>query len=355
MKERLGDRPGAAQAPEHRRTALSDDSGRFFTAQPIQVRPPSAAYQLRKLVARNELATAAHTPAEQENRPSSCGKLSPTVHSSVKRSGVLGMLEALWVFRKFVFGMVSREFRGRYLGSLLGGMWAILTPLATILIYLIVFSAVMRGKLPSAASAQGDSLSYGLFLCTGILVWGFFAEVVGRCQVVFVESANLLKKMSFPRITLPVIVLLSAALNFLLVAIVFVILLLVVERFPGEAMLAFLPLLVVQQGFAVGLGILLGTLHVFFRDVGQFWAVLLNLWFWSTPIVYPIAILPENVRDVLAWNPLTPLFLSYQQIVLDNAWPAWGDLGLPLGAALLFAVAGLLVFRKLSGEMVDEL
>lgn len=265
------------------------------------------------------------------------------------------MLEALWVFRRFVFGMVSREFRGRYRGSLLGGVWAVLTPLATILIYLVVFSAVMRGKLPSAAGAQSDSLSYGLFLCTGILIWGFFAEVVGRCQVVFVESANLLKKMSFPRITLPVIVLLSAALNFLFVAVLFVVLLLVLERFPGEAMLAFVPLLLVQQGFAIGLGILLGTLHVFFRDVGQFWAVLLNLWFWSTPIVYPLAILPEGVRGALAWNPLTPLFLSYQSIVLDNAWPAWADLTLPLACAALFLVLGLVVFRRLSGEMVDEL
>lgn len=265
------------------------------------------------------------------------------------------MLEALWVFRRFVFGMVGREFRGRYLGSLLGGVWAILTPLATILIYLVVFSAVMRGKLPGVGGEAGDSLSYGLFLCTGILIWGFFAEVVGRCQVVFVESANLLKKMSFPRITLPVIVLLSAALNFALVAIVFIALLLILQRFPGEAMLAFLPLLVVQQGFAIGLGILLGTLHVFFRDVGQLWSVLLNLWFWSTPIVYPISILPEGIRELLAWNPLTPLFLSYQRIVLDNAWPGWTDLRWPLLVAVAFLLVGLVVFKRLSGEMVDEL
>ena len=154
---------------------------------------------------------------------------------------------------------------------------------------------------------------------------------------------------------LPVIVLLSATLNFLLVALVFVALLLVVGRFPGPAMLAFLPLLIVQQGFAIGLGILLGTLHVFFRDVGQFWAVLLNLWFWSTPIVYPIAILPENIRNILSWNPLTPLFLSYQRIVLDNTWPTWVDLQRPLLVATVFLVLGLVVFRKLSGEMVDEL
>ncbi|MDX1385242.1 MAG: ABC transporter permease [Thermoanaerobaculia bacterium] len=265
------------------------------------------------------------------------------------------MLEALWVFRKFVLSMVARDFRGRYLGSLLGGLWAVLTPLATILVYLVVFSAVMRGKLPGAAGERGDALSYGLFLCTGILIWGFFAEVVTRCQTVFVESANLLKKMSFPRITLPVIVLLTAVLNFALVALVFGGLLLVAGRFPGASVLAFVPLLAVQQGLAVGLGILLGTLHVFFRDVGQVWTVLLNLWFWATPIVYPVAILPEEMRSLLNWNPLAPLFLSYQRIVLDNVWPDWGELWLPAAVAAGFLGLGLFVFRRLSGEMVDQL
>jgi homopolymeric O-antigen transport system permease protein len=271
--------------------------------------------------------------------------------TTVTRSGLPGMLQALWVYRKFVLGMVGREFRGRYMGSLLGALWAVLGPLATILIYLVVFSAVMRGRLPG----NNDPLAYGLFLCTGILVWGYYAEVVGRCQVVFVESANLLKKMSFPRITLPVIVLLSASLNFLFVAVLFLLLLVVVGRFPGLALLAFLPLLAVQQAFAVGLGILLGTLHVFFRDIGQLWIVLLDLWFWGTPIVYHVDILPDRVRRVIEWNPLTPLFEAYQTIVLEGAWPSPRRLVLPAAAALIALLAGLVCFRRLSGQMVDEL
>jgi lipopolysaccharide transport system permease protein len=270
---------------------------------------------------------------------------------TVTRSGLPGMAQALWVYRKFVLGMVGREFRARYMGSLLGGVWAVLTPLATILIYLVVFSAVMRGRLPGSR----DSLAYGLFLCTGILVWTYFAEVVGRCQVVFVESANLLKKMSFPRITLPVIVLLSASLNFLFVAVLFLVLLVVVGRFPGPAMLAFLPLLAIQQAFAIGIGILLGTLHVFFRDVGQFWAVLLNLWFWGTPIVYALDLLPAPAQAVIRWNPLTPLFQSYQHIVLEGVWPSLGSLLFPALVAIVSLVAGLVCFRRLSGQMVDEL
>ena len=271
--------------------------------------------------------------------------------TTVTKSGLPGILQALWVYRKFVFSMVAREFRSRYQGSLLSYLWAILTPVLTIAIYLGVFSLVMRGRFPGA----DDPLSYGLFLCTGILVWGFFAEVVSKSQAVFVDSANLLKKMNFPRITLPIIVLLSGMINFALVGAVFIVLLLVLGRFPGAAVLAFVPLLAIQQGFAIGLGILLGTLHVFFRDIGQLWLVVVNLWFWLTPIVYHVDILPERFRALSRWNPLTPLFLAYQDIVLENAWPRWSELGLSAMAAVVFLALGLLTFRRLSGEMVDEL
>ncbi len=262
------------------------------------------------------------------------------------------MLQALWAYRKFVLGMVGREFRGRYTGSLLGVLWAVLSPLAMILVYLVIFSAVMRGRLPGG---QSDSLAYGIFLCTGILVWGFFSEVVGKCQTVFLEYANLLKKMSFPRITLPVIVLLTAAVNFALVAALFLVLLLAVGRFPGAAMVAFVPLLALQQAFAVGLGILLGTLHVFFRDVGQAWSVVFNLWFWVTPIVYHLEILPEEMQRLIRLNPLTPLFLTYQRIVLENRWPVWEELTAPLVLTAIVLPAALLAFRRLSDDMVDEL
>ncbi len=271
---------------------------------------------------------------------------------SLGRRGLLGMARALWLYRRFVASMVRREFVSRYLGSLLGAIWALITPLVTILIYLLIFSAVMRGKLPGES---GDSLGYGIFLCTGILIWTYFAEVVSRCQGTFVENANLLKKMSFPRITLPIIALLNGTLNFALVSVLFVALLAVVGRFPGIEVVAFLPLLALQQALALGIGILLGTLHVFFRDVGQIWLVTVNLWFWVTPIVYHQDILPEGTRWILRLNPLTPLFVAYQRIVLESAWPDWRTLLPTLVLAVVMLGLGLFAFRSLSGEMVDEL
>jgi lipopolysaccharide transport system permease protein len=261
------------------------------------------------------------------------------------------MLRALWRYRSFVLGMVGREFRSRYVGSLLGLSWSVLTPLATILIYLVVFSQVMRGRLPG----RGDALSYGVFLCTGILVWGLFAEVVVRSQGVFLEYANLLKKLAFPRITLPVVVLLASLLHFAIVGALFLALLALVGRLPGPALVAFVPLLALQQALAVGLGILLGTLNVFFRDIGQLVGVGLNLWFWGTPIVYHLDLLGERARALVAANPLTPLFLAYQGIVLEGSWPRWATLAPTLVAAALALALGVFAFRRLSGDMVDEL
>src|SRR5215475_6035191 len=129
------------------------------------------------------------------------------------------MLGGLWRYRSFILGMARREFQARYLGSVLGSLWAILNPLTMVFIYTVIFGHVMRNRVPGV----DDALGYGIFLCAGLFTWAMFTEVVQRSVAVFVEQGNLLKKMSFPRASLPAIVLLSAAVNF---AIVFAIVLL---------------------------------------------------------------------------------------------------------------------------------
>jgi len=121
------------------------------------------------------------------------------------------------------------------------------------------------------------------------------------------------------------------------------------------ALLALVPLLVLQMIFAAGLGLLLGILNVFFRDVGQLFGICLQFWFWLTPIVYPITILPPSIQQLLALNPLTPLMQSYQNLFLYNQWPAWHSLVPLLVIGPLLCVMGLRMFRQRGGEMVDEL
>jgi lipopolysaccharide transport system permease protein len=261
------------------------------------------------------------------------------------------MLRNLWRYRSFVLGMASREFRARYLGSVLGSVWAVIHPLTLVFIYTVIFGHLMRSRLPGV----DDALGYGIFLCAGIFTWGAFTEILQRSVTVFLENGNLLKKMSFPRATLPAIVLISALLNLAIVFGILLLILLVMGRFPGWSVLGLLPLLLVQQALALGLGIALGVLNVFFRDVGHLLAIALQLWFWFTPIVYPVTILGERTQALVHLNPMTDIVAGYQGILLHGTWPTWHvylpQLGLAIGALLL----GRALFRRLSGELADHL
>ena len=260
-------------------------------------------------------------------------------------------MRAVWQYRGFVWGMVGREFRLRYLHSLLGSAWALLNPAAMIAIYTLVFSQVMRARLPGL----DDAFAYSIYLCAGLLAWNYFSELVGRCLTVFLDNAALLKKVSFPRSSLPVVLLLSSTVNFAIIFGLFLCVLLAVGRFPGWVVLAMLPLLALQQAFALGLGILLGVLNVFFRDVAQLVGVALQFWFWLTPIVYSTALLPAQVRVAFAWNPMARLVGAYQQILLAGTWPDWSQFGLHAVGALAILILAFVAFDRLEGEMIDEL
>ena len=260
-------------------------------------------------------------------------------------------LLALWQYRAFIFGSTKREFQMKYKNSLLGFAWPILNPLALILVYTLVFSNIMGARLPGAESIY----SYSIYLCIGIITWSLFAEITSRSQTVFLDNANLLKKLNFPRLCLPVVVIFNACLNLLIIFSLFILFLLVTNQFPGWVILAVIPLLLIQIGFAIGLGINLGVLNVFFRDIGYFYGVALQFWFWLTPIVYSVNILPETIRPLIALNPLSSLMEAYQTIFIKQQWPEWSSLWYIIILALLLNLNGLRLFRKRSGEMVDLL
>lgn len=109
------------------------------------------------------------------------------------------------------------------------------------------------------------------------------------------------------------------------------------------------------MAFAIGLGIIVGVLNVFFRDIGQFFSVVLQFWFWLTPIVYTAKILPPSVEPYVRWNPMTPLIAAYQDILVYGQWPNWNSLIYPTLLALVLTMLALRLFRKRVGEMVDEL
>lgn len=262
------------------------------------------------------------------------------------------MFRSLWQYRGFIFANVRREFQQRYTNSLFGGIWAVLNPLTMIIIYTIIFAGIMRPRL---AGQEDNFFAYSIYLCAGIITWGAFADTVVRMQGVFIQYGNLIKKSNFPRSCLPIIVALAVLIDFLIIMSLYLLFLLLVCHFPGKVLWAFPAVFMIQLAFALGLGLLTATLNVFFRDVGQFVGVLLQFWFWLTPIVYSSSILPEAMRGWLNLNPMYPIISTYQDLFLHHTWPDWQSLiGTALLATALLLFAGM-AFLKLAGEIVDEL
>lgn len=261
------------------------------------------------------------------------------------------LLRDLWRHRGFIASLVRREFRLRSARAVWGSAWLVIQPAIQIVIYTVIFAEVLRAKLPG----ESDRMAYGLFLCAGVITWGYFAELVSRSQTLFLDHADLLKTIRFPRSALPVSLLVSATINFAIVASLFLVALLVLGRWPGWSLVAAVPLLACQAALGLGLGILTGTLNVFYRDVGQAVSVILQFWFWLTPIVYPFETVPEALRGWFVWNPMLHLVSGYQGIVLGHGMPEWRAV-LAVGALAAFlGLAAWAVFRALSPDLVDEL
>jgi lipopolysaccharide transport system permease protein len=262
-----------------------------------------------------------------------------------------GMLRECWEFRDFIFASVKRDFVSRYLGTQLGFFWAIAQPLAMLAIYTLIFAQFMKPSLPGHESKY----AYSIYLCAGILSWQLFSELLNRSVGVFVRNANLLKKVNLPKLSLPIIATLSSLSNFAVVLVLFLGFLAAIGSFPVNAILALIPALVLIVAFALGLGVLLGTINVFYRDVEQGTSMLLQFWFWLTPIVYPGRTLPGLFASVLAWNPMWPIVNFVQTIFLEDRIPAWSPLLYPAIVAVALLLLGLFAFRRLSGEIVDVL
>lgn len=264
---------------------------------------------------------------------------------------IISRLRHLYRYKGFILGSVKREFQSKYQNSLLGATWTVLNPLAMIVVYTVIFSQIMRAKLPGIDS----TFAYSIYLCAGVLTWGLFSEIVTRAQNTFLEHANLLKKLSFPRLCLPIIVVANALLNFSIVFGLFSIFLLISGNFHGLVYLALLPVFAILVAFAIGLGISLGVLNVFFRDVGQFFGIIIQFWFWLTPIVYPVSILPESVRTLMSYNPMAVLIVACQDILVSGQWPTWQSLWPVTLLAVVLCAIGMRLFSRHAGEMVDEL
>lgn len=262
------------------------------------------------------------------------------------------MLKNIWRYRHFIYSCVKREFQERYTGSVLGILWTVFQPLAMILVYTLIFSEVMKSKLQGMETIP---YAYSIYLCAGVLTWGLFNDTLMSMVNVFFKNANLMKKVSFPRVCLPTITVLSSFSNFIIGFVLFWIFLIIIGKFPYLRILEVVLVLVVQSIFTVGLGLGMAVLNVFFRDVGQMLGVVTQFWFWFTPVVYPVGIIPEHLRWLLDFNPMYHIIKSYQDIFVYGQHVDILSLGGMLLLGFVLCLWSLKLYKKHVGELVDEL
>lgn len=257
----------------------------------------------------------------------------------------------IWRFRELMYFLAWRDLKARYKQTVLGGVWALLQPLATMIVF-----TVFLGKVAAAQGPDGEAAfpPYWLFVFTGMLPWTYFANTLSFSSQSVVTSTNLITKIYFPRLIIPVaasgVCLIDLAVSFGILAL----LMLVNGILPGWRLL-FLPLLVLGLAIAsLGVGILLSALTVAYRDFRAVIPFMVQLWMFATPAIYlqNETIIGPRAKALLPLNPAYGLIVNFRQAVLGGEWDLY-SLTISLAVGLVLALVGCLYFRRVERSFAD--
>ncbi|MGB3533047.1 MAG: ABC transporter permease [Microcoleaceae cyanobacterium] len=252
--------------------------------------------------------------------------------------------------------LVRRDLDARYKGSILGNLWPLLNQLVQLLIYIYVFSIVLQVKLDIQGMPQDSQLTFGLWLFAGLVPWFAFTNGLTQASTSVVTQPNLVKKVVFPLGLLPLVPIFSAFIESLF-GLILLITTVVLSSQTLNQTLWLLPLVWLSQLLlTAGLGYWTAGLTVFLRDIPQSLGVVLNLWFYLTPIVYPLSKIPQSWQVWISWlNPLTAIVETYRDLVLVGEIQHGGELATASIAAIILFSSGLWFYRRLRPAFADVL
>ncbi len=247
--------------------------------------------------------------------------------------------------------LAGRDLAVRYRGAFLGGLWALLQPLAMLALYTFVFSIVLRVKMGSDASPH----TFALYLMAGLLPWLAISEGLGRSVTAVLDNANLVKKVVFPLEVLPAVPVASALVAQGIGTALLLIAIPALGR-PLHATILLVPLLLIPQLLlTLGLAWLVASLGVFVRDLGQFMSLALTTWMFLTPIFYAADAVPAEFRVIFNFNPLVPLVDAFRRVLLEGALPEPASFGLLTAVGAVIFALGLAWYRRCKRLFADVL
>lgn len=247
-------------------------------------------------------------------------------------------LSELYRYRALLVSLVGRDLQARYRGSALGFLWTFLNPLLLLSVYALVFSVYFRVQMEH----------YSVFMFTGLLPWIFFSQVLMEGSGAIIDGGSLVTKVLFPLQVLPAVKVFSAFCNFLLSLPILVAFLLASGLRLHLTWLAFPLVALAQLWFTFALTLALATANVFMRDTRHILGNLLTLWFFLTPVLYPLTQVPEKYHLLVYLNPAAIFTLAYQDVIFWGRWPRWDLLGamVILGTVLMFMAVALFEHYK---------
>ena len=258
---------------------------------------------------------------------------------------MLTHLRELLSARELLFTWAARDFKVRYSQSILGAAWAILQPFSLMVVYSVIFSLFIR--VPT-----GD-VPYPIFAYTALLPWSFFANSLSFAIPSLVSNMSLVSKIHFPREILPLSAILVCLADFLVASCVFVLMMLF-YRIPVGLTVLFVPLvLLVQLILTFGISLLASAANVFYRDIRFVIPLVLQIWMYLSPIIYPIDLVPERLRPLYLLNPMATLIDTYRRIILFNQMPDWPHLGLAALVSVLLTIGAYRYFKRAERVFAD--
>jgi lipopolysaccharide transport system permease protein len=251
----------------------------------------------------------------------------------------------IWNYRELLYFLTKRDIKVRYKQTVLGGLWAVIQPAFTMLVFTLFFGRL--AKMPS------DGLPYPIFVYAGLLPWTYFANAVSASGNSLVGSSNLITKVYFPRIVVPASAALAGLLDFFIALFVLAALMIYYQFLPGPAILLFPFLVALTFLCAVGVGLWLSALNVQYRDIRYAIPFLIQVWMFVSPVIYPVSLVHGKYQWLLALNPMGGVIHAYRACSLGHQPIDWGLLGLSTLIILALFLGGLYYFRRMEKVFAD--
>jgi homopolymeric O-antigen transport system permease protein len=269
----------------------------------------------------------------------------PIIRISSSTNWIALRLRELWDYRELLYFFVWRDVKVRYKQTAIGAAWAIIQPLLTVVAFTVIFDQF--AKMPS------DGLPYPVFSYAALLPWNYFASSLNRSIGSVVEGANLITKVYFPRLLLPISATVSGLIDF---TISFIFLLLMIAWYGiiptwGALLLPCFILLAMLTALSVGLW--LSVLNVRYRDVGQAIPFLIQIWLFASPVAYPVSVVPDKWRALYSLNPLAGVIEGFRWALLGKQAPDIGSMVTSIAVVLVLLVGGLVFFKRMENTFAD--